>query len=87
MSLKTAPTKFIHIMVLGSVYTDREPERVFSSWNSLIICRITVQIVCEHLFFRANDRIDCPQSEFCQMFARFLLLTNQQVLPLHYFYK
>ena len=62
--------------VLRSVYTqrdrDREREDGFSSWNSLVICRRTVQIECEreHFFFRANDRLDYPQSEFCQKFAR-----------------
>ena len=61
---------------LGSVFTERERERepVFSSWNSLVTCRRTVQIECErereHFFVRANDHLDCPQSEFCQMFAR-----------------
>jgi len=63
---------------LRSVYTqrdrDRERERGFSSWNSLVICRITVQKERERerepFFVRANDRLDCPQSEFCQKFAR-----------------
>jgi len=57
---------------LRSVYTerdrDRERDRGFSSWNSLVICRRTVQIECERereqFFVRANDRLDCPQSEF-----------------------
>jgi len=57
-----------------SVYTqrDRDRERGFSSWNSLVICRRTVQIECERereqFFVCANDRLDCPQSEFCQKF-------------------
>ena len=55
-------------------YTEREHERVFSSWNSLIICRRTVQIECERElvqhFVRADDRFDCTQSELCQKFAR-----------------
>jgi len=83
-----------NVSQLRSVYTqrdrDRERERGFSSWNSLVICRRTVQTECEReqFFVRANDRLDCPQSEFCQTFARlFLLFTYQQVLLLHYFYK
>jgi len=68
------------IQDLRSVYTERERAREresgFSSWNSLVICKRTVQIDCErdreHFFVGANDRLDCPQSEFCQKFARLL---------------
>jgi len=67
---------FIYDYPVLSVYTERERdrererERGFSSWNSLVICRRTVQIECERLHFivRATDRLDCPQSEFCQKF-------------------
>jgi len=42
--------------------------------NSLVICKRTVQIKCarerEQFFVRATDRLDRPQSEFCQKFAR-----------------
>jgi len=78
--------KLVHAAyrVLRSVYTererDRDRERGFSSRNSLVICRRTVQIKCErereHFFVRANGRFDCPQSEFCQKFAR-LFAFNQ----------
>jgi len=60
----------------GSVYTEREREgeRGFSSRKSLVICRRNVQIESERereqFFIRATDRLDCPQSEFCQKFAR-----------------
>ena len=53
---------------------EREPERGFSSWNILVICRRTVQIECdrerEQISVRANGRLDYPQREFSQKVAR-----------------
>jgi len=52
----------------GSIYTERERdrERGFSSWNSIVICRKPVQVECEReqFFVRANDRLDCRQRSF-----------------------
>ena len=87
-------TRSLLSRALRSVYTERKREREsehgFSSWNILVICRGTVQKECEReqIFVRANNRLDCPQSEFSEKAARlFLLSTSQHILPLHHFHK
>ena len=65
----------LHVRVRVRLYRARtRPRTRFFSWNSWVICprRRTVQIECERerIFVRANGRLDCPQSEFCQKFAR-----------------
>jgi len=61
-----ACTVNFQVIMLGSVYTERDRDRGFSSWYSLVIFRRTVQIECEreHFFVRANDRLDCPKGPF-----------------------
>jgi len=59
-----------------AIHIEHDPA-VQNRWNSLVIWRGTVQIECgrkrEYIFVRANDRLDCPQSDFFFRSSRFFL--------------
>ena len=72
----------------GFVYTererDRERERGFSSWISLVICKkpFKCEREREQFFVRANDRLDCPQSEFVKSSRGFFTINQSESISL-----